>query len=300
MHTNDEATVGKQSAVRRGYYKDEFVAAFSGPATRQLPPLMNRGHFARSMVIQTVVERFLAPGGQVPRRRQIVTLGCGFDTLFFRLKAYSNDLLSALEQVRHLEVDFPAVVANKKAVLAADERFAPLLADGQYALMACDLRETDELTRTLEANGFDRTLPTLFLSECVLIYMSAEEGDAIIRWAAQTVPGSLFCTYEQIRPHDAFGRTMIRNLQQRNIPLHSLLGYPDLQAQAQRYRKAGYGWAEAHDMLEAYAQLVTPAERSRVEKLEPFDEYEEWRLVLSHYCLVVAGQESAMQKRFLQ
>jgi O-methyltransferase involved in polyketide biosynthesis len=55
--------------------------------------------------------------------------------------------------------------------------------------------------------------PTLFIAECVLIYLRPEHSDALIRWAAQSCESAVFITYEQIVPHDPFGQTMIRNLE---------------------------------------------------------------------------------------
>jgi tRNA wybutosine-synthesizing protein 4 len=56
------------------------------------------------------------------------------------------------------------------------------------------------------------SVPTCFLSECVLVYLDAVSGNRIIQWAAQILNEVMFITYEQIRPNDAFGRTMLANL----------------------------------------------------------------------------------------
>ena len=61
--------------------------------------------------------------------------------------------------------------------------------------------------------GIDINKPTLFLSECVLIYIEAEESKELIQWVGNTFNTSVFVTYEQIRPDDSFGRIMIKNLQ---------------------------------------------------------------------------------------
>jgi tRNA wybutosine-synthesizing protein 4 len=287
--TNDEATIGKLSAVTRGYYRDDFVSAF-GPrraAPHLLPPLMNRGHYARSMAIQTVAERFLTQVVGLPSARQIVSLGCGYDTLYFRLRSAHR---AATECLRYFELDFEQVANKKRGVMAADARFQPFLAEAErYVLLDCDLRSTAELAQRLLSGGFALDAPTLFLSECALIYMSAEEGGSIIRWAAK-LPHAFFCTYEQIRPHDAFGKTMIRNLEARNIPLHSLLRYPELPDQRRRYvEEGGFGRATARTMLQVFDSFLPPEDTRRIAGIEMFDEFEEWQLILSHYCLVVAG-----------
>jgi tRNA wybutosine-synthesizing protein 4 len=300
--------------VDLGYYEDVFIEGFC-PERRQLPPLMNRGHFARSLAIQTVVERFekkkkkkfcffdplecrfLVESADVPKGRQVVSLGAGFDTLYFRLAHYQKELVEKVETFRYFEVDFDPVVKKKQMMLKNDERFSSLLKREEYKLFSCDLRNTNVLTQKLTDMGFDSKLPTIFLSECVLIYMSPEDGSNIISWAAQTVPESIFCTYEQIKPNDAFGKVMIRNLQARNIPLHSLMKYPSLNAQKKRYLEAGFLWSEARTMIDVYENYLDVSQTVAANRLEQFDEYEEWNLVLSHYCVVLAGSNFPVQKQ---
>jgi hypothetical protein len=43
--------------------------------------------------------------------------------------------------------------------------------------------------------------------------------------------------------------------------------------------------AECVNMSVAYSRKLDAAERQRIEKLEIFDEYEEWELLSSHYCV---------------
>ena len=65
------------------------------------------------------------------------------------------------------------------------------------------------------------SLPTLFLSECVLIYIEPRDSDAIVNWVGANMAVSLFVVYEQINPTDAFGAMMLRNLKvSRNSELH--------------------------------------------------------------------------------
>jgi hypothetical protein len=53
-------------------------------------------------------------------------------------------------------------------------------------------------------------LPTL-VSFSIFVSSQPKEGDAIIRWAAAFVKGGaggVFLTYEQIHPHDPFGKVV--------------------------------------------------------------------------------------------
>ena len=58
----------------------------------------------------------------------------------------------------------------------------------------------------------DLSLPTLFLSECVLIYIVPEKVNPTLQLLQQSFPNSCIVVYEQIRPSDPFGQMMIRNL----------------------------------------------------------------------------------------
>jgi hypothetical protein len=86
---------------------------------------------------------------------------------------------------------------------------------GGYALVGADLRDLKQLSQTLrERAGVDFSLPTLLISECVLVYLQPQESQAVIEWAAREfVGGAVMVTYEQILPFDAFGQTMVKNLQ---------------------------------------------------------------------------------------
>lgn len=48
---------------------------------------------------------------------------------------------------------------------------------------------------------------------------------------------------------------------------------------------AGMTDAECYSMNVVYASKLDAGERARIEKLEIFDEFEEWELLQSHYCL---------------
>ena len=74
-----------RSAVNLGYMKDPFVHHFVRKPTKR-PPLINRGYFARQTAIDTLIDGFLKAGGDTVKK-QIISLGAGFDTRFFQLKA---------------------------------------------------------------------------------------------------------------------------------------------------------------------------------------------------------------------
>jgi len=65
-------------------------------------------------------------------------------------------------------------------------------------LVACDLRDTAQLLTKLDACGVDRQLPTAFIAECVLVYMSADKSSALVKWIAESFANVFFVNYEQV------------------------------------------------------------------------------------------------------
>jgi len=76
-----------------------------------------------------------------------------------------------------------------------------------------DLPEESSMPRYLDTN-----LPTIFISECCLIYMDQEHASSILRWITDKFQNGIgLILYEPIGGDDAFGRMMIRNLAVHNI-----------------------------------------------------------------------------------
>merc|ERR1712216_140783 len=124
------------------------------------------------------------------------------------------------------------------------------------------MRLDAELSAGITAAGFQGNVPTIFLSECVLVYMQSLHGDNIVQWAANLVPDapSVFVTYEQTNPNDAFGKVMVDNLMRRGCPLLSVHDYPTLEDQRQRYLTRGWQQAFIGDMNEIYDRRLDRAD----------------------------------------
>merc|ERR1719231_1794088 len=195
----------------------------------------------------------------------------------------------------YFEVDFPEMVHRKSRVIAQREDLCALFGATRETLPACrahgvdvidapsfkcvpaDLRETPALAAAMRERGLC-DVPTLFVCECVLVYMKPEQSDAVLEWAAQAVSSSAIVTYEHIHPDDPFGQVMMTNLASRGVPLLSLPQYPTLPAQEERYKR-GWDRAAARTMKAVY-DGIDEDERKRVNKLEWLDEVEEWNLFL--------------------
>ena len=86
---------------------------------------------------------------------------------------------------------------------------------------------------------------------------------------------------------------MLENLRDRGCELKGIEACPTVEAQIQRMNEClsggDYKWeAECYPMHTVYDKKLDKQERLRIEKIEIFDEFEEWVLLQSHYCLTLA------------
>uniref|UniRef100_A0A7N6B3Z6 tRNA wybutosine-synthesizing protein 4 n=1 Tax=Anabas testudineus TaxID=64144 RepID=A0A7N6B3Z6_ANATE len=299
--TNDSSVVSKVSAAAQGYFQDDFLQHFVCKVARRAP-LINRGYYVRWRAVDHCVRRFLHITENCPRR-QILSLGAGFDSLYFRLHADG-----ALEGAVVFEVDFPDVTRRKAALINSNITLEKkcfclirpvYVSSSRYRLLGVDVRDESQLEEALGATGMDWAAPTLILSEVVLTYMETQRSDAVIRWAATLLHQSFFVMYEQIHPHDPFGRIMQDHFLKLNSTLHALRQYPDTTAQRHRFLDKGWEQCVCLDMNDFYLGLIPEEERCRVENLEPFDEYEEWHQKCSHYFILTASRGSCVARSLL-
>ncbi|XP_051937777.1 tRNA wybutosine-synthesizing protein 4 [Hippocampus zosterae] len=304
--TNDSSVVSKVSAAAQGYFEDCFLQHFVCKVARR-SPLINRGYYVRWRAVDHCVRAFLQVT-QHCAKRQILSLGAGFDSLYFRL--YGD---AALNKAVVFEVDFPEVTRRKAALIQSSVSLSKMLdsqhslcltgpvyvSSSQYFLLGVDVRHESHVEEALVKAGLDPTAPTLILSEVVLTYMETQRSDDIIKWAARLLPQSLFVMYEQIHPQDPFGRIMQEHFLKLNSTLHALRQYPDTDAQRQRFLDKGWEKCVCLDMNEFFLRLIPDDERYRVEYLEPFDEHEEWHQKCSHYFILTASRGSLTAQSLL-
>src|SRR5258706_4619469 len=88
--TDGFAAHARVSTLRKGYIQDEFLQ-FMVPRLKTLPthaPLIHIGTYHRSESIDRLVHDFLEAGGR--SKKQVVSLGAGSDTRFWRLAVRQN------------------------------------------------------------------------------------------------------------------------------------------------------------------------------------------------------------------
>ncbi|OJA08529.1 hypothetical protein AZE42_02449 [Rhizopogon vesiculosus] len=264
--TDSDAALARLSAVRKGYLNDRFISPLVPRAQLQplRPPLINIGTYVRSGAIDRLVEQWLELSKSEGQLCQIISLGAGSDTRFWRLmEGPWKEQLGA-----YFELDFPDVTLKKamtirnprsglSAALGASELDlgGQALHSSRYHLLPCDLRKPPaDIFPGLFKDHLSPALPTLLLFECVLVYMSPEASSALIQWFVDffspsiqiSTPGTLGgMVYEMFGLEDAFGQVMMNNLRARNVSLPGAKPYPSLESLPARFLSRGFTSAKA-------------------------------------------------------
>ncbi|GET92812.1 hypothetical protein, conserved [Leishmania tarentolae] len=345
QHTNDDSVVSKRSAVAHGYMRDRFLRHFVKKPSRR-SPLVNRGYYLRMAVMTDLVVRLVKSYIDAPERRaatyegapclppvQVLSLGAGYDTLAFRLLLDTVDALNSDEtrpetpgssacpsprapvsftggEVLFVDVDFPAVLTSKAALMAAalpqtfpsDWQMIPQseecpIRSPHYSAVGVDLRiASAELLPRLHQHGpagFAATNPTIIYAECVMQYMPHEDAVRLLALLSRSFPNAVFMAYDQVAPLDSFGCVMQNSLRQKNSPLLGIQTCPDGGHMTRRAYAAGMRRAWWGDFYRISAWYLRGTERERVEALEDFDELEEWSEMCEHYGITMAVTSAA-------
>ncbi|CAN5792634.1 hypothetical protein BH10CHL1_BH10CHL1_40570 [soil metagenome] len=129
---------------------------------------------------------------------QYLMLGAGFDTFAYRQPAWANSL-------QIFEVDHPASQRTKREQLAASG--IPIPANLEF--VAIDF-EVTSLRDGLRASGFDPSQPAFVAWLGVMMYLSAEAIDAVLRFVVALPPSSemvfTFASPDSALQRDGTGR----------------------------------------------------------------------------------------------
>ncbi|XP_037076101.1 leucine carboxyl methyltransferase 1-like [Pollicipes pollicipes] len=294
--TNDDASACKRSAVAQGYWDDPFIPYFVRSFERKAPEI-HRGYYARTQAVQRLTEAFLARCGD---QSQVLSLGAGFDTLYWRLKS------AGVRFSNYVELDFPMVTTRKlmyiqrqKGLLSAFQSEdgevrisrSGLHAD-DYHLMPVDLARLADVRDVLSQCALRPDRPTVVLAECVLVYLEPTAARQLLAHLAATLATALFVNYEMVGVDDRFGQILVKNVRGRGCDLAGIDACNSDDTQIQRFTDTGWDGARVWRMDDVL-RLLPAADVARMERLELLDELDVLLQLLQHYGIVVAWRDAA-------
>ncbi|KAL7487998.1 hypothetical protein ACHAW6_013592 [Cyclotella cf. meneghiniana] len=196
-----------------------------------------------------------------------------------------------------------------------------------YHLVGFDLRDPpSDLFKILShpQHGYDKSIPTLFVLECVIMYLPEDASRQLLRHLAESVDASsehrnedsfvAVAVYDPVPCSDRFGEVMIHNLRNAGIvgrnrrnhseaitssenrnkkehdclPILSLESTRTLSDQLAKLIQCGYDAAVGCDMMEAYDHgIIADDDKRRAARCEMLDELEEFIFLMRHYCVLV-------------
>lgn len=174
----------------------------------------------------------------------------------------------------------------------ADAAEHVLLQSSMYSQVGCDLRNTADVQKALSACLGLSDCVFFFVAEVSITYMETAGADGVIKWAGSFGQAE-FCLLEQMLPDGSdhpFAETMLHHFEKLKTPLKSVFEYPGLEAQNRRFSRLGWPHVEAVSLWQVWTddKWISASQRRELDLVEPFDEWEEFALFASHYCVVIA------------
>lgn len=155
----------------------------------------------------------------------------------------------------------------------------------KYCLIPSDLRDINQLAANLDKARLDPQAPTFVLMECVMAYLEGEATKKLLRWITHKFDTCALVIYDMVGPNDPFGQQLVLNVESRGCPLPGIRSFPSVESHLNLMWQGGFDASGTSSMREVYEKYIEAKERERVERIEPLDEFEEWNLIMSHYCI---------------
>lgn len=104
-----------------------------------------------------------------------------------------------------------------------------------YHILGVDLRNIDEVALKLKQAEINFNIPTIFVAECVLVYIESQNTSNLLKWLSSNFTSAVFVNYEQVNMNDRFGEVMLNNLRARGCSLAGVDSCLSLDTQISRY-----------------------------------------------------------------
>lgn len=286
------------SAPPPEYFK-HFVKKF-----QRRSPTINRGYWTRMEAIKQSTYKIIQQSLSEEKEIVIINLGAGYDPLAFQyLDPQNHENAQHLGKLSFIDVDYPDLNKIKKQMIYNSPELQAIIGEEtpsntegaelrtkNYTVLSCDLKNINLFLKQLRSLDLDNDKITkIFIAEVSIAYMLPQFADPVIG-ATSNLPNSHFLCLEQLLPagpHQGFARTMLFHFSKLNSPLMSVSTYPTIPKQIERFKKAGYPVAEATDLMGFWRSLPKEV-RDQVEKIEAFDELEEFVHFAQHYIILHA------------
>lgn len=211
-----------------------------------------------------------------------------------------------------MDVDYPQLMREKHDAIVNNPPLLDLLPGlrletasstvlaraEKYLAVGCDLHQLDKLEAVLriEFNLAECEVEILFTAEVSVAYMTLEAANDVLEWASR-FDDVRFCLLEQQLPDGRdhpFAQTMLKHFDKLRTPLHAIGTMDDM---VKRFLIGG--WPSSSTNIRSLWELwsdpafLSPSQRQALDKIEPFDEWEEFALFGAHYFLMVAEKSSS-------
>ncbi|KAL6945525.1 hypothetical protein ACO0QE_002985 [Hanseniaspora vineae] len=273
---------------------------FVGKAIRR-SPCINRGYWLRLEAVRSRLWDIIKNSDK--KKICIVNLGCGFDPLPFEVLDSKNSSeltqynLKNNKPISFVDIDYPDLLEVKKKLIANNPHLETIVKESgdNYKMITCDLNNGADYARLLE-NEIAADTIKVFIAEVSLAYMKPQYADRVILESGK-LPNSHFILMEQLMPQgpsEPFARQMLKHFKKNESPLQSVGTYQTIKQQISRFEKHGWSKINCSDMYELWENL-SPELKQSVERVEPFDELEEFSLFAHSYIVLHATNNENYQ-----
>ncbi|CAB4255072.1 similar to Saccharomyces cerevisiae YDR435C PPM1 Carboxyl methyltransferase [Maudiozyma barnettii] len=247
-------------------------------------PVMNYGTYLRTLAIDVSLIKYIE---NFPKDQpfQIVNLGSGSDLRFIQyLKMYGGRIK------RFVDLDFKDAIILKQSILKDSTNLDQSIRsfEGKYVILQGDLKDVEGTLQQLK-QYLDPKLPTVFITECVLCYMTENDSKQLISTIMDTFATGFWISYDPIGGadvNDKFGTIMKRNLMDsRNLEMPTLLIYNSKLNYPQRWENEK-SQIDIKDMWNFLSEAISDTEKRRLRSLQFLDEIEELKIMQSHYVIL--------------
>ncbi|CAI5757675.1 unnamed protein product [Candida verbasci] len=294
--TNNSSIVSKRS-VEKHYTNllqpqhGEFFKYFVKQKKFRRSPAINRGYWIRMETIRTMIMRIISfnSGAKI----NIINLGCGFDSLPFQM-LHSNKV----SNLNFIDIDYPDLIVNKYNLIMESEEIKDLIGEftsessnyklksNQYQLVGCDLKDINGYKEIIESL-VDQPDINIFVAEVSLAYMNPKFANSVIE-VSSSIPNSHFLILEQIIPdgkNNSFAQKMLYHFDHLRSPIQCVQQYHNKNLQIERFKQY-YPYVEIRNLFENWQCLIDDEMKVKINKVEEFDEWEEFILFCQHYIVV--------------